>query len=101
MSRIIIASPTAATMSLDLSLFDVGLDVHTRAETLEYHNDLPFRFIGTIKKLTFMLTLQPKGKPRPVEAFVPIAMLTRIPKSHQSARIPDQAYNTRRCPHCS
>ena len=35
--------------------FDVGLDTGTPVSLLEYHYDCPFKFTGTIDKLTFEL----------------------------------------------
>ena len=41
--------------------FDVGLDTRTGVALLEYRYDPPFKFTGTIDKLTFKLEPEPEG----------------------------------------
>ena len=39
--------------------FDIGSDTRTGVAMLEYRYDVPFKFTGTINKLTFNLEPQP------------------------------------------
>ena len=41
--------------------FDVGLDTRTGVAMIEYRYDPPFKFTGTIDKLTFRLEPEPKA----------------------------------------
>ena len=41
--------------------FDVGLDTRTGVAMIEYRYDSPFKFTGTIDKLTFKLQPEPKA----------------------------------------
>ena len=41
--------------------FDVGLDTGTGVSLVEYHYDCPFKFTGTIDKLTFELAPKQLG----------------------------------------
>ena len=41
--------------------FDVGLDTGTPVSLVEYHYDCPFKFTGTIDKLTFELAPKQLG----------------------------------------
>jgi len=45
--------------------FDVGLDTRTGVALLEYRYDVPFKFTGTIDKLTFKLEPEPKVAVKP------------------------------------
>ena len=45
---------TPITFSED-ETFDIGQDTRTRVALLEYRYDVPFKFTGTINKLTFAL----------------------------------------------
>ena len=49
--------------------FDVGSDTRTGVAMLEYRYDVPFKFTGTIDKLTFKLEPEPKPalEPKPAE----------------------------------
>jgi hypothetical protein len=40
--------------------FDVGLDTRTGVALLEHRYDPPFKFTGTLKKLTFKLEPEPE-----------------------------------------
>ncbi len=43
--------------------FDIGQDTRTGVAMLEYRYDVPFKFTGKIKKLTFKLEPEPKAAP--------------------------------------
>ena len=45
--------------------FDVGLDTRTGVAMIEYRYDPPFKFTGTIDKLTFKLEPEPKAVAKP------------------------------------
>jgi arylsulfatase len=45
--------------------FDVGQDTRTGVALLEYRYDTPFKFTGTIDKLTFKLEPEPKADAKP------------------------------------
>jgi hypothetical protein len=45
--------------------FDVGLDTRTGVAMIEYRYDSPFKFTGTIDKLTFNLEPEPKSASKP------------------------------------
>ena len=63
---------TPVTFAEDES-FDVGMDTRTGVAMLEYRYDVPFKFTGKIKKLTFNL------KPHPTVASGPKAELAPMP----------------------
>ena len=65
--QLIVDGQTVATKSLEHTTpimfpedetFDVGLDTGTPVSLVEYHYDCPFKFNGTIDKLTFQLAPQ-------------------------------------------
>jgi hypothetical protein len=45
--------------------FDVGEDTRTRVAMIEYRYDSPFKFTGTIDKLTVKLEPEPKSASKP------------------------------------
>jgi arylsulfatase A-like enzyme len=53
--------------------FDVGLDTRTGVALLEYRYDVPFKFTGNIKKLTFKLEPEPKAAPESKAELGPTA----------------------------
>jgi arylsulfatase len=44
--------------------FDIGQDTRTGVAMIEYRYDIPFKFTGTINKLTFELEPEPKAAPK-------------------------------------
>ena len=65
--------------------FDIGADTRTGVAMLRYRYDVPFKFTGTIDKLTFKLTPfkpeseaapEPKAEMAPMEAPEPDAIET-------------------------
>ena len=48
--------------------FDVGSDKRTGVAMLEYRYEVPFKFTGTIDKLTFKLEPEPKPQLEPKPA---------------------------------
>jgi len=44
--------------------FDVGLDTRTGVAMLKYRYEVPFKFTGTIDKLTFNLEPWPAAEPK-------------------------------------
>ena len=45
--------------------FDVGLDTRTGVAMIEYRYDSPFKFTGTIDRLTFKVEPEPKSVMKP------------------------------------
>ena len=45
--------------------FDIGQDTRTGVALIEYRYESPFKFTGTIDKLTFELEPQPKPASKP------------------------------------
>jgi arylsulfatase A-like enzyme len=52
--------------------FDVGQDTRTGVAMLEYRYDVPFKFTGKIKKLTFKLEPEPKETPKSKAELAPM-----------------------------
>ena len=69
--------------------FDIGEDTRTGVAMLRYRYDVPFKFTGTIDKLTFKLTpfkpeseaaTEPKAELAPMEAPEPDPIETSEPR---------------------
>jgi len=52
--------------------FDIGQDTRTGVAMLQFRYDSPFKFTGTIDKLTFKLEPQPEGTPQPKGELPPM-----------------------------
>jgi hypothetical protein len=64
--------------------FDVGLDTRTGVTLLDYRYDVPFKFTGTIDKLTFKLEpFKPEPNADPKAELAPIPAPEPDPAEHQ------------------
>jgi arylsulfatase len=55
---------TTPIMFMEGETFDVGQDTRTGVAMLKYRYDVPFKFTGTINKLTFKLEPQAAAEPK-------------------------------------